>query len=261
MPVITLLTDLGLQDASVASVKGILMQQTPGYDIIDISHFVEPFHLPQAAYLLAASWNNFPKDTCHVVICDVFAKKPPVLVLAKYEGHYFLAPDNGILPLTFDKKMEAVWKCLELSAPLTIKDWVAAAGKAINDIQQNAAKPEAYELKHDAAQWQPKTEENTVECHVIHIDRFENVVLNITKEQFDAIGKGRSFTIRLLGNDEITSMSEYYNDVREGYLLCRFNTAGYLELCMNRGNAASLIGLKLHKEQHLIYNTIKITFQ
>jgi S-adenosylmethionine hydrolase len=109
--------------------------------------------------------------------------------------------------------------------------------------------------------WLSKIEGNTVECHVIHIDRFENVVINLTRSQFDAIGTGRPFKIQFMRDEEINELNGHYSNVKEGEKLCRFNSAGYLEIAINRGKAASLFGLRLYREQHLMYNTIKIFFE
>ena len=102
---------------------------------------------------------------------------------------------------------------------------------------------------------------NVVECHVVHIDRFENVVTNMTRDLFEKIGAGRPFRIQFMRDEEIHYISNHYNDQREGEKLCRFNSTGYLEIAINRGKAASLFGLRLHQKQHLIYNTIKIFFE
>src|SRR2546423_1818667 len=99
MPCITLLSDFGLQDASVAIARGILMQHCPGHPIIDISHEVKPFYTAQAAYLISSACKNFPAATCHVLLFDLFSDAMPRLALYESDGHYFLTPDNGLLPL------------------------------------------------------------------------------------------------------------------------------------------------------------------
>ncbi len=264
MGCITLLSDFGLADASVASAKGILMQYSPQAQLIDISHQVEPFHLQQAAYLLLAAYKSFSPGTCHLLLLDIFSGNNPVMLLCEKDGQYFIAPDNGILSLAFGRSINKVWKCKELTDNIEIKDWLNESGNIIAALQEN--QPEAlgfgaYELKIAPQHWQPKVEPNAVECQVIHIDRFENVVINLTREQFEKIGRHRPFRIRFMRDEEITEISNHYHNVKQGEKLCRFNSTGYLEIAINRGKAASLFGLKLHREQHLIYNTIKIYFE
>jgi len=263
MGCITLLSDLGLQDASVASIKGILMQVCPQETIIDISHNVFPFHLHQGAYLLSAAYANFPKGTCHLVLCDIFSDSRPKLVLGEKEGHYFLAPANGVLSLAFTNTLTNAWQCNDLRDNGSLKDWIRESATVINQIRENDGQLnlEPHELKNASANWRPKIEGNTVECHVIHIDTFGNVVLNITAEMFARIGRNRPFIIQLMRDEKIDHLSRRYFDVKEGEKLCRFNSAGYLEISINRGNAADLLGLRLYRDKHLIYNTIKISFE
>jgi S-adenosylmethionine hydrolase len=264
MGCITLLSDFGLQDASIASAKGILMQHAPGMDIIDISHLIEPFHLQQAAYITTAAFRNFPPGTCHVLLFDIYSQKNPRLVLCQKEGHYFLAPDNGILALAFNSAIDGVWNCFDLVRGKTFRNWLSAVGETIRNL--NGKQPSDLNLKpctlNNAPQsWTPKVDGNAVECHVIHVDRFGNVVININREQFTEFGNGRTFRIQFVGNEEITEISEYYSDVRDGEKLCRFNAAGFLEIAINRGDASGLFGLRLRRELHVVYNTIKIFFQ
>ncbi len=264
MSCITLLSDFGLQDASVASAKGILMQHAPDAQFVDITHLVEPFHLQQAAYLLLASFRNFPKGTCHVLLFDIFSEKSPRLVLCEYEDHYFLAPDNGVLSLAFGAEPYSVWQCFELITPGIFKDWLNETGRVAALLQTN--KPSvlgfaACTLKNAPHHWLPKISEDEIECHVIHIDRYENVVINLRREDFEEHIKDRSFSIQFMRNEELSTLSTHFYNVAEGMKLCRFNATGYLEIAINRGKAASLFGFKLFREKHLIYNSIKIFFR
>ena len=263
MGCITLVSDLGLQDASVASVKGILMQYAPDADIIDISHDVAPYHVQQAAYLLASSCFHFPAGSCHIVLCDIFSERKPRMLLCEKGGQYFIAPDNGILSLAFGNTLESVYVC-----PLPVENtglttWTHTAANVARELQTKTPATlhlEASELKRAPTHWRPKPNGSTVECHVIHIDRYENVVLNITREEFASLGRNRPFKIEFARTESINEISNYYYDVKEGEKLCRFNNAGYLEICINKGQAASLFNLKLYGSKHLIYNFIKIHF-
>ena len=77
-------------------------------------------------------------------------------------------------------------------------------------------------------------------------------------------------------SNEMRSSTVYQNpyaDVPEGEKLALFNSAGYLEIAINQGNAAELFGLQGYSElqqQHaqqpfvnnlLLYQTVKIYFE
>jgi hypothetical protein len=258
MACITLLSDLGLQDATVAIAKGILLQYWPEAHIIDISHEVQPFQMGEAAYLLHASYSHFPADTYHVVLFDIYSADRPELVIAEQGGHYFLAPDNGILPLAMGSNLRDAWGTGQGGDGCMFGDWVSAAGLAINALSNaDMAGLHPIRLRPAPAAFQPVVEEQTIMCEVIHTDQYENVTVNVTEALFREVGQGRPFTIQFKEIEEIAQISEGYTYVREGYKLCRFNSSGYMEICINRGKAASLFGLRMGSKS----NGIKIVFE
>jgi S-adenosyl-L-methionine hydrolase (adenosine-forming) len=82
MPLLTLTSDIGLQDYLVGAVKGQLLQINREYNIVDITHQLPPFNYPQAAYICRNAIKNFPAFTYHIVLVNLFEKKPENLLLA-----------------------------------------------------------------------------------------------------------------------------------------------------------------------------------
>jgi len=76
---------------------------------------------------------------------------------------------------------------------------------------------------------------------------------------------------RLISGKVIDKISETYADVAEGEKLSLFNAAGYLEIAINKGNAAGLLGLQGFSEKQLqqsqymnsrlFYQTVKVYFE
>jgi S-adenosylmethionine hydrolase len=264
MSCITLLSDFGLQDASLATAKGILMQHVPGVPVVDISHLSDPFQqMQQAAYLLRVTYRNFPAGTVHLVLFDIFSEEKPRLLLCEKEGYFFLAPDNGILSLALGEEFDRVWKCYELQPPARFRDWLHAAGRTISSLlAEGAVKDlESCEMKVAPQRWQPVVRPDSIECHVVYLDRFGNVVTNLTQDLFEKTRKGRSFRVVFMHDEEIDTLSTYYETTRRDRALCRFNTEGYFEIAFNRGNAGMLLGLKPVREEQVMYNIIKIYFE
>ncbi len=261
---VTLLTDLGLQDISVGVVKGILRQHIAGsVPLIDLTHSLDISRYAGAAYALKASYRHFPKGSCHVVLFDTFSERNARLVHCFYEGYHFLAPDNTLLPLAFEELTEGAC-CYEPVFPFSFQDWVAEAAKAVSGI----LKPKNFvsngypviELSQPKRAFRVEEPVPSIDCTVLHIDHFGNVVLDLQQEQFEKIAIGRPFRILLLRNDEISTISEGIAEVAISDKLCRFNSAGYLEVAVRKGNAAQLFGLRLHREELLLYRHIKIFF-
>ncbi|HTQ28221.1 MAG TPA: SAM hydroxide adenosyltransferase, partial [Puia sp.] len=111
----------------------------------------------------------------------------------------------------------------------------------------------------------PMLGDQWMEGQIIFIDNFENVIVNITHEAFEEQRRGRSFRIVFKRDEVIDHLSETYADVQEGEKLALFNAAGYLEIAINKGNAAGLFGLQGFTERsqqsRLFYQTVRVYFE
>ena len=258
--IVTLLSDLGRRDASVTVAKAILMNYATTSTIVDISHDVAQYDLQQAAYLLVAAYKHFSPGTVHIIPIDVFSGDAPCLLLAKKNDQYFIAPDNGLLSLAFGSEIEHNLRCFEFKKPHRFSDWINSAGKVVLSIQEDSLS--AYspcEVKVAHRQLQPQVTPLGLDCNIRCIDHYGNVVLDITRQQFDDYVKG-PFKIRIMRMDDVTTISNNYNEVPKGKPLCRFNDAGYLEIALNHGSAAAQLGLTSENADNIGYRTIRIFF-
>jgi len=263
MSCITLLSDFGLNDPSVAVAKATIGAYVPGKTLIDISHSLVPALTHQAAYFLLSSYKAFPVGSCHVVFFNVFNDRNPRLLLCEHKQHYFLAPDNGVLSLAFGDQPEKVWLAYTLDEEHCFKDWLQETGKLVARLQDAAPADlglPTTSLTTAPKRWLPIVTGNSVECHVIHIDRYKNVVASLTRQEFERIRAGRDFEITFARTESVTKLSTHYSSVVQGEKLCRFNSAGFLEICINGTGASDLFGLKLYQKEAIVYNTIKIEF-
>ncbi len=266
MPCITLSTDLGLQDTSVGMVKGILMQHVPATPVIDLTHALSADYYAAAAYAIERAYRHFPRETVHFILYDVFSQSAPQMLHVQQEGYHFLFPDNGLLPLVLKKELTACHVCYEPEHPVRFQQWIHKAASICHTLLNGtiptdiaARKPvtaKARILSQHAAIPLP-----SVDCTVLHIDHFGNVVLDITRQQFEAISNGRAFRIGFRGIEEVSQISNNYYEVDNNDKMCRFNQAGYLEIAIRGANASQLLGMKLYDEGHLLYRHVKITFQ
>src|SRR5207237_5570390 len=94
---ITLLTDYGTADSYVAEVKGVLLSRVHGAQLIDITHQVTPGDLRAGQYILSRVWQRFPQGTVHLVVVDPGVGTARRALAAGAAGHFFVAPDNGLL--------------------------------------------------------------------------------------------------------------------------------------------------------------------
>src|SRR6201986_4758739 len=108
MPLLTLTSDIGSPDYLVGVVKAQLLQVNPDFQIVDISHNIPPFNYPQAAYVCRSAIRNSPEFTYHLILVNLFERKPEQLLLAFHQNQYLLCADNGLLTMILEEKPELV---------------------------------------------------------------------------------------------------------------------------------------------------------
>ena len=100
--IITLTTDFGLTDEYVGVIKGVILTRSPDASIVDLSHQIERQNIRQAALLIKSAYRFFPPRTIHILVVDPGVGSSRKLILLQADGHFFLAPDNGVLGLFLD---------------------------------------------------------------------------------------------------------------------------------------------------------------
>jgi S-adenosylmethionine hydrolase len=271
MALITLTSDIGPRDYLAGGIKGQLLKIDPGFSIHDITHSLSPFNSPQAAYICRNAFRHFPPLTFHLVLANLFDHRSDHLLFAFHREQYILCADNGLLTMILEEKPEMVIGLpINPDLPANALEYVSVMGKAIFALQSGKSLerigiPDVkYMEKKDL---RPSFSENWIEGQIIFIDQFENIVLNITREEFEIHRKGRPFKITFKRDEVIDRISKNYADVPEGEKLALFNSAGYLEIAINKGNAAGLFGLQRYAEQStgqqnsLFYRSARIYFE
>ena len=275
MPLITLTSDIGSQDFLVGAIKGQLLGINPNFNIVDISHDLSPFNYPQAAYVCRNAIKNFPDGTFHLVLVNLFDQRPEHLLLINYNNQYIGCADNGLITMILEEvPQNIVAISLNKSAQKNTLYCASVFAKAFDQIlagekfenigDQNIS----IEVKNPL---RALLGNNWIEGQIIFIDNFENVIINITKDEFEEQRRGRSFKIVFKRDEIIDKISDTYADVTESEKLALFNSAGYLEIAVNKGNAAGLFGLEGYSEKlnmqtqymqnRLLYQTVKIYFE
>lgn len=275
MPLLTLTSDIGQQDYLIGAVKGQFLQSNFDFKIIDISHHIPPFNYPQAAYICRNAINNFSEGTFHLIMVNLFEEKPEHLLIAKHNGHYIACADNGLLTMILEElPQKTVALALDKSKQKNTLYCTSVFANAFNSILSGAKIEELGEANISIQvknPLRPLLGSNYIEGQIIFVDNFENVIVNIHKDEFEEQRKGRSFSITFKREEVIDRISETYADVNEGEKLALFNSAGYLEIAINKGNAAGLLGLEsfsqkqLQQSQYinsrLFYQTVRVYFE
>ena len=276
MPVVTLSTDIGQSDYLVGAIKGQLIKALPSVSIIDITHNLIAGNYLHAAYVCANAFTYYPSGTFHFVIINLFEKSPEHLLLSRFKDQYIVCPDNGILTMIIGEKPEEIFSIKivekETSGVLNCTETFADALTSIENGMELSEIGNVITNIEEKYPFRSTVGPDWIDSQIIFIDQFENVVINITKTEFEEHRKGRKFRIVLPARNDggITAISENYASVEQGERLAWFNSAGYLELAINKGNLAGLFGLKRFSggttlnslpNNKLMYERVKIFFE
>ena len=246
MPIVTFTTDFGWRDYYLAMIKGAMLCGHPQLNIVDITHSIKNYDIVQAAFLFKNAWRSFPEGTIHLISINDFYAARKRFLATTCEGHFFIAPDNGVFSLIFDDEMPPHFYELDYDegSPFPLKDIYAQAvgylahgrplieiGLPAQDIEQRIT-------------LQPVIGHSQIRGSIIYVDNYDNAISNINRELFDKVGSGRPFKLYFKRHPPIKRLSKHYQDLPVGELLCLFNSAGYLEIAVNMGRASTLFGLK-----------------
>jgi len=249
MPVITLTSDWIKDDYYLGAVKGRILNQCPEARIIDMSHKIPSFNVRQAAFILKNSYQHFPGGTVHIIGINSTSGPEMRILGIQVENQYFLTYDNGIYGLIFrDEPAEAVEikisKETHLFPELTILADAAchlAVGKELKDLGKtvkNFAKTIPLRATMD---------DSGISGSIIYIDSYQNAISNITRELFERVRQNRNFEILVQSNKyRINRINNNYGETTTGEILAVFNSVDLLEIAINRGNAAGLLGLDIN---------------
>ena len=256
MSIVTLTTDFGNKDYSVAAVKGAILSTIKNPKIIDISHQIEPYNVTQAAYVLKNAYKNFPQGSIHIVGVESEITPENGHIAMYFDGHYFIGADNGIFTMIkgeikADKiviininnqnaiSFPALDTFVKVAAHLSRNGSLEVIGKATNEIRELVELKPVVNVKVDQ-----------IVGSVIYVDNYGNVITNITRKLFNEVGKSRKYTI-FARNVKFKKVYETYSDAidftipkekreEDGKKIALFNDAEHLELAIYKSNPLSV---------------------
>lgn len=249
-PILTLTTDFGLSDHYVGAMKGVILGICPQAQIVDISHEIAPFGILEGAYVVAQTYRYYPKKTVHVVVVDPGVGSARRPILAEAGGQMFVAPDNGVLGMIFAREKHKVrllsnarYFLKPISQTFHGRDIFSPAaahlatgvnpaqmGKRIDDY----VRPEfASAVRTGERGWTGK---------ILKIDHFGNIITNFYAADHARLESGR-FSLAI-GSHRTNLLARSYAERAPGELFVIAGSGGYLEVSVNQGSAAAVIGCK-----------------
>jgi S-adenosylmethionine hydrolase len=230
--------------------KGVILNINPAARIVDINHGVAPFDLLDGALSIANSYRYFPPRTIHVVVVDpgVGTERRPLLVSA--EKQYFVVPDNGVLSMIYERESCTVrhitaehYFLNPLSPTFHGRDVFAPTAAWLSKAFQTEAFGEVVTDFVRFTMPKAKPAGQSVKGVVLRVDAFGNLMTNLTADDVPAAAAA-SGEIKLSVNGKaVSNLVKTFGLGAAGEPVALFGSAGFLEIAVNRGNAARTLGV------------------
>lgn len=256
-PIITLTSDFG-SGPHAAVMKGVILGICPRAQLVDVSHAVPPQDVAAGAAVLEEAWPAFPAGTVHLAVVDpgVGTDRRPLALAAG--GHFFVGPDNGLFTpaLAADpaarvheitnrtlmrRPVSATFHGRDVFAPVAAR---LAVGLRLEEVGPAAESPVLLER---AA---PREEGGALLGRVSAVDPFGNLVCDLERARVEVFLAGRPAVVEAAGL-VFPGIRATYGEAPPGELLALYNSAGRLELAVNRGDLRRNLGLSPERARGL----------
>ena len=249
--VITLMTDFGTNDHFVGVMKGVILNINPKVRIVDITHAVSPQDVQGAAFLVDSSYRYFPDGTIHVIVVDPGVGSRRRAIICQTDTAYFVCPDNGVLSYVLGN--DTAHRVVALG---NANYWLSEVSNTFHG--RDIFAPVAAHLSRGISLRKfgdgvnnvvrlplqiPQVTKTTIAGSVIWVDRFGNLITNLTSDMLESFGMNNGFVISA-GKAELSELNSAYAESEEGECLAIIGSSGYVEISVNQGSAARILGLK-----------------
>ncbi len=257
---ITLTTDFGQSDGFVGVMKGVILSINPDAQFVDITHEIEPQNIQQGAFLLANSVPYFPAAAIHVCVVDPGVGSERRAVAVQVGETTFIGPDNGVLSLALQAlaaRTGAKPRGFHLNNPHYWLPRVSTTFHGRDVFAPSAAHlsrgvPLA-ELGAPTDDWitlvppAPVHRGGRLIGHVIYIDRYGNIVTDISDAELKPLANRGELVVSIGGRD-LHGLARTYSDVEPGEFAALIGSPWKLEVAQRNGNAAQALDVRIGDE-------------
>lgn len=254
--ILTLLTDFGLKDGYVATMKGVILSIVPQVRLIDITHEIVPQAIGAASYLLHSTYHYFPPGTVHLAVVDPGVGSERRAIAVKTAQYTFVGPDNGLLsPIVEDALMqdaasveiveltEADYWRHEVSTTFHGRDIFApVAAHLVDGVPLQDLGRTIHQIHPGVLKMPAFSPTGLLQGEIIHVDRFGNCVTNVRLEHLEQADLRERLIIEIAGQ-RIQGLFHTYSAGPVGLPMALIGSSGHLELAVYDGDASRWLGV------------------
>lgn len=249
---ITFTTDFGVTEHYVGVMKGVIHTIHPAAQIVDITNGVQSFDLLDGALAISQAYSYFPKYTVHLVVVDPGVGGDRRPILATVGEHLFVAPDNGVLSLVYEREERVSVR--HLTAPHYFNHPISntfhgrdifapVAAHLSKGVETDKFGDEIEDFVRFLTPKPKASGTGSWKAIVLKTDKFGNLMTNITTHDIPELFLLPTPAFKItVGKAEVTQLYSSYVQGAPSELFAVVGSAGFLEISANRGSAARLAG-------------------
>jgi S-adenosyl-L-methionine hydrolase (adenosine-forming) len=263
--IITLTSDFGNKDYAVAAVKARLFSLKSDVSIVDISHEIAPYQVVEAAFIVNAVYSQFPSKSIHIIGVDAEQGNAQKHLIVQIDDQIFIGADNGFFSLL--QSVSPIQKIIEIKHPLSensifpMKDVFCEIAVKIAQQVPLEKFGKTIQTVKEWKQINPDlSNSNEIIGHIVYVDRFGNLITDISKTLFQQKVQNKKFEIKA-SSSKINKVYNKYDDFavtessveiiknKAGKAMAVFNSLDLLEIALYKsnplhgGSASILLGL------------------
>src|SRR5580704_14746790 len=231
--------------------KGVILKIHPEAQIVDINHNVLPYDVLDGALSIGAVYRYFPARTVHVVVVDPGVGTPRRPIIATINNQYFVAPDNGVLSLVYGREDPILvhhitsghYFLRPVSETFHGRDVFAPVAAWLTKNWQTDAFGEVVEDHVRFALPRPKTQDGAMRGAVLRVDHFGNLMTNFTVEDLPEAKRQPGPIGMTIGGKPVSQLVANFAQGPAGAPVALLGSSGFIEVAVNKGNAARTLGV------------------
>jgi len=262
VPIITFLSDYGLEDDFVGVCHAVMFGACPGARVIDLVHWVPRGDVRAGALILSRALPYLPVGVHLAVIDPGVGSARRGVALRAADGRLLVGPDNGLLSLAAERAggvVEAVdigrspFALPTVSATFHGRDIFApvaarlAGGATLLDAGDACDPGGLVAIELPMA----RVEDAVLVAHVLHVDRFGNVQLNVEEPPF-SVGAVVSLSTASRRSERARCVRTFA-DAGIGELIVYEDSYGWLAVAVNAGDAAARLDVAVDDELRIVF--------
>ena len=247
---IALLSDFGLEDHYVGSLKAVIYAINPDAKVFDMTHGIRPQNIREGAFILNAVYPFLPQGTIVVAVVDPGVGSERQAIAVKTSRGFLIGPNNGIFTMVLERERTYEVRALTndryfmkpVSSTFHGRDVFSPSAAHLSQKEVFKSFGASVRNIHRLNLARVKVTGKLVQGEIVYMDRFGNAFTNVSKSN---LGKKSAHSVSVEVKKKRVQIKLFFSAGRKGSLIAVWNSSDLLELAVREDSAEKLYGLKV----------------